>query len=97
MFLHCHNALDVLARQASTPLLVIDELPYLPRYSPEVPGVLQQIYDEGQRGGSGTGARVILCGSAMSVMHELLSGTKLLRWRAVVDLRLGAFDFSRQP
>jgi hypothetical protein len=29
----------------------------------------------------------------MSVMHELLSGTKPLRGRAVVDLRLGAFDY----
>ncbi|WP_435858536.1 AAA family ATPase [Streptomyces pathocidini] len=36
---------------------------------------------------------VILCGSAMSVMHELLSGTKPLRGRAVIDLRLGAFDY----
>ncbi|GAA2009901.1 hypothetical protein GCM10009799_42440 [Nocardiopsis rhodophaea] len=26
-------------------------------------------------------------------MHELLSGTKPLRGRAVVDLRLGAFDY----
>jgi hypothetical protein len=58
-----------------------------------VPGILQHLYDEHQHGGSGTGARVILCGSAMSVMHELLSGTKPLRGRAVVDLRLGAFDY----
>ncbi len=29
----------------------------------------------------------------MSVMHELLSGTKPLRGRAVVDLQLGAFDY----
>lgn len=29
----------------------------------------------------------------MSVMHELLSGTKPLRGRAVVDLRLGPFDY----
>lgn len=36
---------------------------------------------------------MILCGSAMSVVHELLSGTKPLRGRAVIDLRLGAFDY----
>jgi uncharacterized protein len=87
------NALDVVTRQAATPVLVIDELPYLLQHSPEVPGILQHLYDEYQHGGSGTGARVILCGSAMSVMHELLSGTKPLRGRAVVDLRLGAFDY----
>ena len=86
------SALDVIARQAATPLLVIDELPYLLQHSPEVPGIIQQIYDERQRG-EGTGARVVLCGSAMSVMHELLSGTKPLRGRAVIDLRLGAFGY----
>lgn len=83
------NALDVAAR-SRTPLLVIDELPYLLQHSPEIPGLLQQLYDERQQGaGAGPGARVILCGSAMSVMRELLSGTKPLRGRAVIDLRLG--------
>lgn len=86
------NALDVVARRAEIPLLVIDELPYLLQHSPEVPGLIQQLYDEHQRGES-MGARLILCGSAMSVMHELLTGTKPLRGRAVVDLRLRAFDY----
>ncbi|MBQ1090545.1 ATP-binding protein [Streptomyces sp. B93] len=87
------NALEVTAR-SRTPLLVIDELPYLLQHSPEIPGLLQQLYDERQRGtGAGPGARVILCGSATSVMHELLSGTKPLRGRAVIDLRLKAFDY----
>jgi AAA+ ATPase superfamily predicted ATPase len=86
------NALEVAARSPH-PLLVIDELPYLLQHSPEIPGLLQ-LYDERQRGtGAGPGPRLILCGSAMSVMHELLSGTKPLRGRAVVDLRLGAFDY----
>jgi len=89
------NALEVAARSPH-PLLVIDELPYLLQHSPEIPGLLQQLYDERQRGTQpdiGPGPRLILCGSAMSVMHELLSGTKPLRGRAVVDLRLGAFDY----
>ncbi|WP_105970912.1 ATPase [Streptomyces geranii] len=90
------NALDVTARSSPHPLLVIDELPYLLQHSPEIPGLLQQLYDERQRGArpdAGPGPRLILCGSAMSVMHELLSGTKPLRGRAVVDLRLGPFDY----
>jgi hypothetical protein len=92
------NALDVVARQARIPLLVIDEVPYLLQHSPEVPGIIQQLYDEtqggpGRSGEAGPGPRLILCGSAMSVMHELLSGTKPLRGRAVVDLRLGAFNY----
>lgn len=86
------NALDVTARRAETPLLIIDELPYLLQHSPELPGLIQQLFDEHQRG-EGIGARIILCGSAMSVMHELLSGTKPLRGRAVIDLRLGPFDY----
>ncbi|MFF4631793.1 AAA family ATPase [Streptomyces griseorubiginosus] len=88
------NALEVTSR-SKHPLLVIDELPYLLQHSPEIPGLLQQLYDERQRArrGAGPGPRLILCGSAMSVMHELLSGTKPLRGRAVVDLRLGAFDY----
>ncbi|MEU6539421.1 ATP-binding protein [Streptomyces sp. NPDC047000] len=88
-----NNALDVVARRAVTPLLVIDELPHLLQHSPEVPGVLQQIYDERQRGSTGNGGRVILCGSAMGVMHQLLSGAAPLRGRAVVDLRLAPFDY----
>ncbi|GAV38531.1 hypothetical protein Saa2_01411 [Streptomyces acidiscabies] len=46
------NALDVTAR-SERPLLVIDELPYLLQHSPEIPGLLQQFYDERQRGAVG--------------------------------------------
>ncbi|WP_454851583.1 AAA family ATPase [Promicromonospora soli] len=84
------TALDVTARQGS-PLLVIDELPYLLQHSPEIPGLLQLLYDRSQSGGA-PGGRVILCGSALSVMNDLLSGTKPLRGRAVIDLRMLPFD-----
>ncbi|GAA2009909.1 hypothetical protein GCM10009799_42450 [Nocardiopsis rhodophaea] len=43
------NALDAVSRSPH-PLLVIDELPYLLQHSPEIPGLLQQLYDERQRG-----------------------------------------------
>ncbi|WP_125773508.1 ATP-binding protein [Antribacter gilvus] len=84
------TALDVLHRTARTPMLVIDELPYLLQHSPEIPGLLQLLYDRSQSG-NGPGGRVVLCGSAISVMGELLSGTKPLRGRAVVDLRVPPF------
>lgn len=88
------SALAVAQRSSGTPLVVIDELPYLLRHSPEIPGLLQHIYDESQFGRpDAPGGRLILCGSAMSVMSELLSGTKPLRGRAVLDLRLAAFDY----
>jgi len=86
------TALDVVNRAPGAPLLVIDELPYLLQHSPEVPGFLQLLYDQSQSG-KAPGGRIILCGSAMSVMSELLSGTKPLRGRAVLDLRLPAFDY----
>jgi AAA+ ATPase superfamily predicted ATPase len=84
------TALDVTARDGSK-LLVIDELPYLLQHSPEIPGLLQLLYDRSQSG-EGSGGRVILCGSALSVMNDLLSGTKPLRGRAVVDLRMLPFN-----
>ena len=83
-------ALEVTAR-AGKALLVIDELPYLLQHSPEIPGILQLLYDRSQSG-EGPAGRVVLCGSALSVMHNLLSGTKPLRGRAVIDLRLLPFD-----
>jgi AAA+ ATPase superfamily predicted ATPase len=71
--------------------MVIDELPYLLPHSPELPGLLQLLHDESLQGNA-PGGRLILCGSAMSVMTELLSGTKPLRGRANVDLPLAPFD-----
>jgi uncharacterized protein len=88
------TALSVVARrEGAAPLLVIDEFPYLLQHSPELPGLIQRLYDDAQFGEAGApGGALILCGSAMSVMHELLSGTKPLRGRAMLDLRLEAFD-----
>lgn len=86
------SALDVVNRAPGSPLLVIDELPYLLQHSPEISGYLQLLYDQSQVGAA-PGGRIILCGSALSVMNELLSGTKPLRGRAVVDLRMQAFDY----
>jgi uncharacterized protein len=85
-------ALEVVARAPGAPLIVIDELPYLLEHSPEITGFLQLIYDQSQRNRA-PGGRIILCGSALSVMSDLISGTKPLRGRAVLDLRLPAFDY----
>lgn len=75
-------------------VFVIDELPYWMAHSPELPGLLQLLYDESQAGKGTAGGRMIVCGSAMSVMNELLSGTKALRGRAAIDLRLHPFDLA---
>lgn len=72
--------------------LVIDELPYLLTHSPEIPSVLQELYDEARDSGYPPAA-IIVCGSALSVMSDLLAGTKPLRGRAQLDLTVQPFDY----
>jgi len=81
----------LLARAPS--LLVIDEFPYLLQHSPELPSVVQSLYDDARNDPAAPGLRLILCGSTLSVMTELLSGQKPLRGRALLDLNLAPFDF----
>lgn len=86
------TAVDGLAR-AGVSLLVLDEFPYLAASSPELPSVIQALYD---RRGPSSGAppfRIVLCGSAISAMSTLLSGNQALRGRAVIDMRMGPFSY----
>ncbi len=76
-------------------LLVIDELPFLLAH-PEgrvVPSAIQQLVDESRSRPEAVPQRIIVCGSALSVMSELLSGGKPLRGRAELDMQLRPFDF----
>lgn len=89
------TAVDALVRTTPDrpPVLVLDEFPYLVAHSEELPTAIQALYD--QRGPA-TGHppfKLILCGSAISVMSTLLSGDQALRGRAVLDLRVGPFRF----
>lgn len=89
------TALDLVVRRAGPAgLLVIDEVPYWLEHTPQFPGLLQLLYDRSRAGADPAGGRVVLCGSAVSVMTTLLSGTKALRGRAAVDLRLAPFDLA---
>lgn len=85
-------AFESLAQAASGRLIVIDEFPYLLRDSGELPSVIQAAYDRA-RTGRHPWFRMILCGSALSVMTQLLSGTKALRGRAKLDMPVASFDF----
>ena len=85
-------AVRALAEQAGGRPLVIDEFPYLLRKSPELPSVVQRAYDEA-RVGRHPAFRLIVCGSALSVMTQLLTGQQALRGRAMLDLSLRSFDF----
>ncbi len=70
--------------------LVIDEFPYLSKVSPALPSILQREFDRAVPGGGRT--QLLLCGSAMSVMGGLLSGTAPLRGRANLELVVRPFD-----
>ena len=70
---------------------VIDEFPYLSEVSPALPSILQREIDQAASAGRQT--KVLLCGSAMSVMGGLLSGTAPLRGRATLELVVRPFDY----
>ncbi|MFI7642987.1 ATP-binding protein [Nonomuraea sp. NPDC049400] len=72
--------------------LIIDEFPFLFRASPALPSIVQR---ELGPGGSAreSAARLILCGSAMSVMGGLLSGQAPLRGRSGLELMIHPFRY----
>ena len=72
--------------------VVLDEFPFLVKASPELPSVIQR---ELGPGGSGrqSRARLLLCGSAMSVMGGLMSGRAPLRGRAGLELMIHPFGY----
>ncbi len=92
------QAIDVLGVRGTRPqVLVIDEFPYLQQVSPDIDSSIQALLDEAAAGSlteSWTApVSIILCGSAMSVMTRILSGTSPMRGRATLDMPLAQFDF----
>ena len=72
--------------------VVIDEFPFLVIASPSLPSIIQR---ELGPGGSGRDSqvRLLLCGSAMSVMGGLLAGHAPLRGRAGLELIVHPFGY----
>ncbi|WP_419554696.1 AAA family ATPase [Candidatus Poriferisodalis sp.] len=92
------QAVTLLGTNGTTPqVLVIDEYPYLQQTCGEMDTTVQALMDEAAGGTLTDGwtapVSIVLCGSAMSVMTRILSGTSALRGRAVLDLPLAAFDY----
>ena len=71
--------------------VVIDEFPYLLSHSPELPSIFQRAIDKSRD--EPAAVRLVLCGSALSVMAGLLTGAQALRGRASLDLVVRPFDF----
>jgi uncharacterized protein len=71
-------------------VVAIDEFPFLSRTSPALPSIIQRELGPGGSG-RGSSARLVLCGSAMSVMGGLLAGQAPLRGRASLELVVQPF------
>lgn len=74
-------------------VVVLDEFPYLMEHTPELDSILQRHYGPTHASRTTTQTRLILCGSAISVMTNLLNGTAPLRGRAGMTLPVYPFDF----
>lgn len=92
------QAVGVLGTRGTRPqVLVIDEYPYLCESNPDLDSAIQALMDEASAGRLAerwtAPVSIVLCGSAMSVMTQILSGTSPLRGRAALDMPLAAFDY----
>jgi AAA+ ATPase superfamily predicted ATPase len=86
------DALLELGRDRPVPV-VLDEFPYLVRSSPELPSVVQKALGPRRAARTASRARLVLCGSAMTFMGKLLSGSAPLRGRASLELVVPTLDF----
>lgn len=77
------------------PLMVMDEFPYLTHETQGMASIVQALYDEINLGTrrDQIQLRLVLCGSAISVMSDLLSGTKALRGRGALEMRIKPFRY----
>ncbi|MFI9845636.1 ATP-binding protein [Nonomuraea sp. NPDC051941] len=81
-----------LGEERATPVIV-DEFPYLVSATPALPSYLQQALSPTGHAKEHTRTRLILCGSALTTMAQLLGGGAPLRGRAVLELIVRPFGF----
>ncbi|NEE04587.1 AAA family ATPase [Phytoactinopolyspora halotolerans] len=85
------DTLLTVGRERPVPV-VIDEFPYLVKASPALPSIIQQAYGPLRDERVESRSRLLLCGSALSVMGKLLSGNAPLRGRASLELVVRTLD-----
>jgi AAA+ ATPase superfamily predicted ATPase len=73
--------------------VIVDELPYLLRTAPEIPSIIQRALSPRGRARQRSRARLVLCGSALTVMSRLLGGAAALRGRASREMMVHPFGF----
>lgn len=86
------DGLLALSAERSIPV-VLDEFPYLVREAKELPSIIQKALSPRRRERLESRARLLLCGSSISFMGGLLSGSAPLRGRAGLELIVPTFDF----
>ena len=86
------DALLQLGSERPTPV-VIDEFPYLAKANPALPSILQNAIAPRRPEREGSRSRLLLCGSAMTFMGTLLSGSAPLRGRAGLELIVPTLDY----
>lgn len=86
------TARDHHARHGEPLVVVIDELPYLLSEEPSTTSILQTALDPGGVLASSP-IRLLVCGSALTVMTGLLRGQAPLRGRARLELPVRPFDY----
>lgn len=74
-------------------VVVLDEFPYLLEHTPELDSIIQRHFGPSHPSRTNNRTRLIVCGSSISMMTQLLSGTAPLRGRAGMVLRVSPFDF----
>lgn len=89
------EALDEILRlgEERPAVVVIDEFPYLVSATPALPSYLQQALSPLSHARQATRTRMILCGSALTTMSQLLGGGTPLRGRAQLELVVRPFGF----
>lgn len=95
VFGHWREALDELLRigDREPVTVIIDEFPYLMAATPGLPSYLQQALSPLGHAKTASHTRLILCGSALSSMSQLLGGSAPLRGRAVLELVVRPFGY----
>jgi uncharacterized protein len=86
------DALMALGREREVPV-VLDEFPYLLEHTAGLDSIVQRAFGPRAPTRRGSRTRLLLCGSAMTVMARLLTGSAPLRGRAGLDLRVQPFHF----
>lgn len=89
------QAIDgLLALRGDRPIaVVLDEFPYLVRDAPELPSVIQRSLSPRRAERRQSMSRLLLCGSSVSFMGRLLTGSAPLRGRSSLELIVHTFDF----